>query len=184
VRVGRADPVSPVAASKGDIMWWMLAACAKLDSATVVVIPADTGDLPGGGGSSATDPLPAPVRIVSFETTCASFVWDVSVSTSSPATEVRVYFDQTGVASPWFEEHVLESDPTGTAWFASLDHVDRIADVVSGETSLYSCDDVEVGRYDTITFVYFALEGDEVAHCVAFGDDPSRYPDCDDGNMG
>jgi predicted secreted protein len=119
------------------------------------------------------------------EPSCEDGLWRYELRTVGFADAAAFDILQTGVRVPWAEFHTMDlesTDATGAVWSVELDTVNSLADVVSGQTSVFQCDDTEPGRAATMTWRFRLLDsGGSQTDCLAIGDDPSYFPHCRDG---
>jgi hypothetical protein len=158
-------------------------------AALLTVFTACSKDTTGGtGGTGPTGTTCTETLINSFNVpACSNRTWSYELETQCWAGEAYVDIFQTGSSSPWEEVgHAMESMELGDdyeVWGLSLGVVDTPGEVTPGSTSLFKCDDEEDGRSSTMTWSFTVYDLDfNLADCVAYGDDPSHYSGCADGN--
>ncbi len=109
---------------------------------------------------------------------CDKKGWFYDVVTVGLSSGADLYIYQTGSSSPWSEDHpipVYDSSAYGywTDLYLTLGYVSSTTDVVSGSTTLFSCD---TARVDTLTWLVDVYDDAGVyADCVTWGDDTSYY---------
>jgi hypothetical protein len=163
---------------------------AALAGAALFAFTACDGGKDTAADTSGTTPVACDVTLInSFNVpSCTDGQWRYEIETQCWAGSAWIEIQQTGSTQPWSEEHDMNSEqllenPEGEIWGLDLAVVDAVGDVTSGSTSLFKCDDVEAGRSSTMTWAFHVtdLEGVE-SDCVAYGDDPSFFAGCADGN--
>jgi hypothetical protein len=128
------------------------------------------------------------VWIDSIDMNCDQADWWFDVYSVGWMSSPDLYIYQTGSETPWDESHPFPAesydfDPNG-CWdnfYLQLARTDDPDAVVSGETTLYQCDNA---RKDSLTWhlVIYDVDGAE-SDCAVWGDDPdSLETGCADWN--
>ncbi len=111
---------------------------------------------------------------------CQDGLWTIAIDTYEVDVDVDGACVRIVGGAAADEGHPLDFVQDGsvtTVWNTHLDVVDDPEELVMGQTSQLTCEELA-----DLTFAFHALAGDTLVACAAYGADPSAFPDCDDAN--
>jgi hypothetical protein len=145
-----------------------------------------TGETGDETGDTQTGPCPngeytGAVAITSASVTCTGTSATLHITTDGVAAGGSVFMQETGsdyAGGQWSENHPLDQVAADECGFTSelektiTADAGAIADVESGVSSLWTCEQLEDNAF--MSFAFFALDGTgAVVDCYSFGDDPA-----------
>lgn len=145
----------------------------------------DTIDALGGGDASDCD---TPIIDVFDTPSCSNGQWSYSLKSTCWTGMATVDIVQTGVSTndPWSESHEMYSHDRTEEYEIMKLELNVISDWSAyqpNQNSLFQCDDTEAGRASTMTWAFSVYDADyQLTDCVAYGDKPGAFGECENGN--